>query len=114
MTRENGKEVSRKKIKEEVVGEPVDEIVVVGTKEVVLGQGTATWYGGVPPLTAAHNTLPFGTKVRVTALNTGKSVVVKISDRGIQGSAIIDLSKDSFAQIAPLGAGVISVKLTQE
>lgn len=114
VTRENGKEVSRKKIKEEVTREPVDEIVVVGTKEVVLGDGIATWYGGVGALTAAHNTLPYGTRVRVTAVRSGKSVVVTIKDRGIFGSAIIDLSKDAFAQLAPLGAGVIIVKLTLE
>lgn len=114
VTRENGKEVSRKKINEEVTVQPVDEIVVVGTKEVILGEGTATWYGGVGALTAAHNTLAFGTRVRVTAVRTGKSVVVTIKDRGIFGAAIIDLSKDAFVQIAPLGAGVVPVKLTLE
>jgi len=114
VTRENGKEVARKKIKEEVTSQPVDEIVVIGTKEVILGDGTATWYGGVGALTAAHNSLPFGTKVRVTAVRSGKSVVVTIKDRGIRSAAIIDLSRDAFAQLAPLGAGVIAVKLTQE
>jgi len=116
VTRENGKEVSRKKLSEEVTTQPVDEIVVLGTKEVVLGQGTATWYNFPPhaPGTAAHNSLKRGTMVRVTALSSGKTVVVKVIGGGIQGSAIIDLHPDDFKQLAPLGAGVIAVKLTQE
>jgi rare lipoprotein A (peptidoglycan hydrolase) len=113
--RENGVEVSRTLEKEEVTVEPQDKIIYVGTRVVVLGQGNATWYetpwGG---LTAAHNSLPIGTMVRVTAVNSGRSVVVRINDRGIQSDAIIDLSSDAFAQIAPLGAGVIPVVLTKE
>ncbi|MBI3260756.1 G5 domain-containing protein [Candidatus Berkelbacteria bacterium] len=116
VTRENGKEVSRKKLSEEVTAGPVDEIVVIGTKEVVLGQGTATWYTFPPhaPGTAAHNSLKRGTQVRVTSLSSGKSVVVKVIGGGIQGSGEIDLHPDDFKQLAPLGAGVIAVKLTQE
>lgn len=113
--RENGVEVSRRLVREEVTIEPENKIVYIGTRVVVLGQGTATWYetpwGG---LTAAHNSLPFGTMVRVTAVNSGRSVVVRINDRGIQSDAIIDLSSEAFSQIAPLGAGVISVVLTKE
>ncbi|MFY9484409.1 MAG: G5 domain-containing protein [Patescibacteria group bacterium] len=116
VTRENTKEVSRKKLSEEVTVQPVDEIVVVGTKEVVLGQGSATWYNFPPhaPGTAAHNTLKRGTIVRVTALSSGKSVVVKVIGGGIQGAGVIDLHPDDFQQLAPLGAGVIQVKVTLE
>lgn len=116
VTRENGKEVSRKKISEEVTAQPVDEIVVIGTKEVVLGEGTATWYSFPPhaPGTAAHNSLKRGTQVRVISQTSGKSVVVKVIGAGIQGGAIIDLHPDDFAQLAPIGAGVIRVKLTLE
>ena len=46
------------------------------------------------PLTAAHKTLPFGTQVRVTNERTGKSVVVRINDRGPYAHGrVIDLSK---------------------
>ena len=64
-------------------------------------------------LTAAHKTLPFGTKVRVTNQNNGKSVVVTINDRGpyIAGR-IIDLSKAAAHSISMQGAGVVSVKVT--
>jgi rare lipoprotein A len=60
--------------------------------------------------TAAHRTLPFGTKVRVTNIANNKSVVVKINDRGpfIDGR-IIDLSRSAFSEIADLDLGIIEV-----
>lgn len=60
--------------------------------------------------TAAHKTLPFGTRVKVTNVSNGKSVVVKINDRGpfITGR-IIDLSRSAFSSIANLNSGVIAV-----
>lgn len=63
-------------------------------------------------LTAAHRTLPFGTKVRVVNSKTGKSVIVRINDRGpfIRGR-IIDLSKAAFQNIANSRSGVIRVRL---
>lgn len=59
-------------------------------------------------MTAAHKTLPMGTKVRVTNPANGKSIVVKINDRGpyIKGR-VIDLSRGAFQQIAPLKQGII-------
>lgn len=110
--RENGIEVSRKLINEEITEQPQEKIVYLGTRVVVLGQGNATWYDLISGMTAAHNTLPRYSYVRVTAVNSGRSIVVKIVDRGIQGDVIIDLSADAFEQLAPLGAGVISVVLT--
>lgn len=62
-------------------------------------------------LTAAHKTLPFGTMVEVTNLANGKSVEVKINDRGPYGPGrVIDLSSSAFEQIASLSTGVISVQ----
>ncbi|MCA9388134.1 G5 domain-containing protein [Candidatus Berkelbacteria bacterium] len=107
---ENGVEVERQLVSNEVTVESQAEITLIGTKVLTYGSGEATWYswksGG-----AAHNTLPFGTKVRVVNLSNGKSTIVTINDRGIYGSAIIDLDTDSFAAIAPLGAGRIDVRL---
>lgn len=62
--------------------------------------------------TAAHNKLPFGTRVKVQNIENGKSVVVKINDRGpfVKGR-IIDLSKSAFDSIADLSDGVIEVKI---
>ncbi len=63
-------------------------------------------------LTAAHKTLPFGTKVRVTNKRNGRSVVVTINDRGpyIKGR-VIDLSKRAAGVIGMQGAGVVPVSL---
>lgn len=65
-------------------------------------------------LTAAHKTLPCGTKVRVTNKNNGKSVIVTINDRGpfVKGR-IIDLSKKAAQIISMTGAGVVPVTVTK-
>lgn len=64
-------------------------------------------------MTAAHKTLPFGTKVRVTNRNNGKSVVVTINDRGpyIKGR-IIDLSRAAASQVGMTKSGVAPVSVT--
>jgi rare lipoprotein A len=63
-------------------------------------------------LTAAHRSLPFGTKVRVTNLVNNRSVTVKINDRGpyIEGR-IIDLTRYAFSKIGDTEQGLIKVKL---
>ena len=62
--------------------------------------------------TAAHKKLPFGSTVKVTNISNGKSVVVKINDRGpfVKGR-IIDLSKSAFSSIANTRLGLIKVKI---
>jgi rare lipoprotein A len=63
--------------------------------------------------TAAHKTLPFGTKVRVTNRNNGESVVVVINDRGpYVAGRVIDLSKAAAHSISMQGAGVVPVTVT--
>lgn len=87
--------------------------------------GGATWYGneGVnwstasgekfdyTAMTAAHKTLPLGTVVRVTNLANGKQVTVTINDRGpyVRGMDL-DLTQGAFAEIAPVGAGIINTE----
>ncbi len=62
--------------------------------------------------TAAHRTLPFGTLVRVTRLDTGKSVVVRINDRGPwKDGRIIDLSYRAAQDLEMIGPGVVWVRL---
>ena len=64
-------------------------------------------------LTAAHKTLPFGTKVKVTNLKNGKTVKVIVNDRGpFVAGRIIDLSKKAAKKIDIVNAGVGSVKIT--
>ncbi|WP_321572370.1 septal ring lytic transglycosylase RlpA family protein [Ramlibacter tataouinensis] len=92
-----------------------------------LGRGKASWYGpgfhgkrtangerfDMNELTAAHRTLPFGTRVRVRNVRNGREVVVRINDRGPQVSdRIIDLSKGAAAAIDMLQAGEAPVVLT--
>lgn len=62
--------------------------------------------------TAAHRTLPFGTKVTVTNLTNGKSVKVRINDRGpfVKGR-MIDLSKKAAKKIDMVNAGVANVEI---
>jgi rare lipoprotein A len=76
-------------------------------------QGTRTASGArfnPNGLTAAHRSLPFGTRVRVTNLNNGRSVTVTINDRGpfIKGR-VIDLSRGAAQRIGMTGAGVARV-----
>jgi rare lipoprotein A len=78
--------------------------------------GQASFYGNEPgeggPLTAAHRTLPFGTKVRVTSPRTGRSVVVRINDRGpFIGGRIIDLSVGAARAIGLTSSGVGTVRM---
>lgn len=63
-------------------------------------------------LTAAHKTLPFGTRVRVTNLTNGKSTVVRINDRGpFKPGRVIDLSEAAAAEIAMTSAGLARVSI---
>ena len=67
---------------------------------------------GKDELTAAHNRLPLGTKVRVTHLGNGKSVVVRITDRGISDRRdSIDLCKEAAAKLDMLREGSARVRL---
>ena len=63
-------------------------------------------------MTAAHKRLPFGTKVKVTNVDNGKSVVVRVNDRGpFVSGRIIDLSKSAFERIGNTRHGVIEVEI---
>ncbi len=63
-------------------------------------------------LTAAHRTLPFGTRLRVTSVATGRSVTVRVNDRGpfIPGR-VVDVSYSAARTLGMVGGGVAKVKL---
>ncbi|MEA9442085.1 septal ring lytic transglycosylase RlpA family protein [Aeromonas caviae] len=62
--------------------------------------------------TAAHMTLPFGTQVKVTNLANGKSVMVRVNDRGnFARGRIIDLSRAAFSAIGNPRSGLIKVRI---
>jgi rare lipoprotein A len=63
-------------------------------------------------LTAAHRTLPFGTRLRVTNVRNGRSIVVRINDRGpFTGNRVIDLSHAAAGRIGMLASGTAQVRL---
>jgi len=64
-------------------------------------------------LTAAHRTLPFGTVVRVTRQQDGRSVIVRVNDRGPFGdkNRILDLSRAAAERIGMLRAGVVPARV---
>ncbi len=89
-------------------------------------QGKATFYGAKyqgrttasgekfdkDQMTAAHETLRFGTVVRVTNIENGRSVTVRVNDRFKPfDGRVIDLSESAFAQIAPVARGVVPVTI---
>lgn len=88
--------------------------------------GKASWYGpnfhgkltangeqyDMYGMTAAHRTLPFNTLVLVENIDSGKSVLVRINDRGpFANNRIIDLSKKAAQEIGMIGPGIANVKL---
>jgi peptidoglycan lytic transglycosylase len=88
-------------------------------------EGVASWYGpgyhgkktssgevfDQDELTAAHMTFAFGTRVRVTMLSNGRSVVVRINDRFPNAKRVIDLSRGAARQIGLIGPGTGRVRL---
>jgi rare lipoprotein A len=88
--------------------------------------GLASWYGArhagrrtangerfdPSALTAAHRTLPFGSRVRVTNLENGRSVVVRINDRGpFAEGRLVDLSEAAARAIGMAASGVARIRL---
>lgn len=97
-----------------------------GQANVTIQEGLVSWYGaqfharptasGEPfdaaALTMAHPTLPFGTEVRVTNLRNGRSVVVRVNDRGpFVGNRIGDLSHAAAAAIGMLRRGIATARI---
>ena len=74
--------------------------------------GMCAYYSGRGGgLTAAHKTLPFGTRVRVTDSKTGRSVIVVINDRGpFNKGRVLDLSTSAAKALGMTGRGVVSVR----
>lgn len=113
-----------------ILSKKPDDSLTRGDKGVVIDSftqiGEASWYGDKEhknktasgerfnknAYTAAHKTLPFDTVVRVTNLQNGKDVVVKINDRGpFAGGRIIDLSYQSAKSIGMIKTGTAKVKV---
>ncbi|HEX9208398.1 MAG TPA: septal ring lytic transglycosylase RlpA family protein [Steroidobacteraceae bacterium] len=103
----------------------VAEIIGHGLVTVVQ-EGLVSWYGNAfhnrptasgelfdsADMTMAHPTLPFGTQVKVTNVRNGRSVVVRVNDRGpFVGTRIADLSRAAAEQLGMLRRGVIKARI---
>src|SRR5476651_1462658 len=100
-------------------------LAAIATDPVCAETGVAAFYGGgrtasgeisgPTELTAAHRTLPFGTRVLITNIRNGKTVVVRITDRGPYGRGhIIDLSRAAARELDMIGSGTAMVSLVRQ
>jgi rare lipoprotein A len=109
-----------------VIAPVVEEVKEEAAQPKILAEGTASYYGAElagnktasgerfnpNALTAAHRTLPMGTKLRVTNKANGKSVIVRINDRGpFAKNRIIDVSRAAAQQISMVRSGTARVVL---
>jgi rare lipoprotein A len=115
------------KFQRQILPVPIAQAQLVASAAVrSVSTGQASWYGPgfygnrtangevfrPGTLTAAHRSLPFGTRVRVTNLNHGRSTVVRINDRGpFHGSRVIDLAHGAAQDLGVIASGVAQVKL---
>jgi rare lipoprotein A len=97
-----------------------------GAAQARVQEGVVSWYGerfhnrptasgelfDIAALTMAHPSLPFGTRVRVTNLRNGRSVVVRVNDRGpFVGTRIADLSQAAADMLGFLRRGVVHARI---
>lgn len=124
-----GPDVSSTASPSAILGEPRPaSFSGAATAATPLASGLASWYGerfhGRPTasgepfdmhgLTAAHRTLPFGTPVEITNLHNGRTVVVRINDRGPSShQRVIDLSYGAARELGMVGAGTARVEVAR-
>jgi rare lipoprotein A (peptidoglycan hydrolase) len=113
---------SRRETQQPPPSEKIPELALPTTMET----GLASWYGpkfhgkltasgevfNQEKLTAAHPTLPLGSRVKVTNLDNGKSVDLRINDRGpYKGGRIIDVSRAAARTLGMVGRGIAPVRV---
>ncbi|WP_170304743.1 septal ring lytic transglycosylase RlpA family protein [Croceicoccus estronivorus] len=126
----NGEDIAladTSKLSDALTGEIVQSASASPLDGEEIGSGMASWYGpkfagrrtasgevfDPSELTAAHRTLPFGSRVLVTNEESGQSVIVRINDRGPwSGGRVIDVSQAAARQIGLIGPGHGEVSLT--
>jgi len=107
-------------------GDPVDLAAAIERGVSPVQVGVVSWYGAAfhdrptasgerfdsEAFTMAHPTLPFGTQVKVTNLRNGRTVVVRVNDRGpFVGKRIADLSRAAAAQLGMMKRGVAKARI---
>lgn len=123
-----GPEAEREPVRDATPAAPVPA-AASDSGRTTLGRGLASWYGRSfqgrrtasgerydrRAFTAAHRTLPFGTRVRVRSVVTGQEVLVRINDRGpFKATRIIDLSEAAMVALGVRHHGVSEVELWPE
>jgi rare lipoprotein A len=130
MTRRNSIAPSRKSPRVRPTGWLALAVLAIslpfGAARASVQEGLVSWYGGqfhdrptasgerfdVNAMTMAHRSLPFGTKVRVTNLRNGRSVVVRVNDRGpFVGNRIADLSEAAASSLGMMARGVARARI---
>lgn len=106
--------------------EPVAVILEEPSEPTFSQQGRASWYGnrhhgkktasGEPfnqhALTAAHRTLPFGTRIKVTNVSNQRSVVVRVNDRGpFSKNRVLDVSRKAAEELGMINSGTATISL---
>ncbi len=109
-----------------IVAVPTESMAQQQASVQTVASGTASWYGArfqgrrtangerfdKNGMTAAHRSLPFGTRVRVTNRRNGRAVVVRINDRGpFTGGRVIDLSRSAAREIGMVNSGTAPVSI---
>lgn len=99
---------------------------ITGSKDLLIETGVASWYGpnfhgkltangetyDMDGITAAHRTLPFGSILMVENLDNGKTITLRVNDRGPYAKdRIIDLSRGAAKELGVIGPGTANVKL---
>ena len=118
-------QTNKEKPKHPVEAQPSASTKEENKKKPYKGEGNATWQvvpvnslakrrAGQGEFSAAHNHLPLGSLVRVTHLANGKSVIVRITDRGVTArGATIDLCKEAAEQLEMLSEGMARVRIEE-
>ena len=117
ITYKNGVEIKRRLLSEKVLELARAEQRRFGTRIEIeqTEEGRASWYAYQNCLCAAHPSYEKGRFVRVTAVNSGQSNIVRINDRGpdqgMHPDRVIDLDAVAYKTLAPLGSGTIAVRV---
>ena len=117
ITYKNGVEIARKLLTSKITENPVNETRKFGARVEIekVEEGRASWYAYKGCMCAAHPYYDKGRYVRVVSPASGKSIIVRINDRGpeqaIHPDRVIDLDATAFKELAPLGTGTIPVKV---
>lgn len=112
VTKKNGAETGRAAISRIPIQPPTPRVVAVGAALSHSRSGSASWYESASgnDACATKQYVPKGVILRVTNLDTGRSVTCRVAER-VAGSRVVDLDDDLFAQLAPKDSGIFPARI---